>query len=338
MSVYSPVNEPVLSTSMSRISLPLAALCLVAAACSSDTTSPSTTAEPIATTTAPTVDATTTTTDVPTRPPACDTRWERVQAGLIESTELTEISGAAVSSKYEDTIWLHNDSGDDAVVYAVDPAGTDLAQISLPDLSARDWEDMAIGPGPEAGVDYLYLGDIGDNNSSREEVVIHRIPEPEPVSGTLDGGETLRVTYPLGPMEAETLLVDPVTGEILIVGKALSGVTTVYGLSGGLDWSIPHEATYLGEIALGTFALATGGDAGTQRIVVRTYDEVFMWERRPGDTLATALLTPPCRVASIREEQGEAIALTPNEQGFYTASEGVRSPLSRYFEPTGGGS
>jgi len=322
---------------MSRLSLTLAALCLVAAACSSDTASPSTASQLVTTTRAATAD-TTTTTGLPTRPTACDTRWERVQAGVIESAQLTEISGAAVSSKHEGTIWLHNDSGDDAVVYAVDPAGTEVARVELPDLTARDWEDMAIGPGPESSLSYLYLADIGDNSSSREEVAIHRIPEPEPVSGSSGGGETLRVTYPLGAMEAETLIVDPDTGEILIVGKALSGITTVYGLAGDLDWSTPHEANYLGEIVLGTFALATGGDAGAGRIVIRTYDEVFMWERLPGDTLATALFTPPCRVASIREEQGEAIALTPGEQGFYTASEGVRSPLSRYFEPTSGGS
>jgi hypothetical protein len=257
---------------------------------------------------------------------------------VIEPVELTEISGAAVSSKHEGTIWLHNDSGDDAVVYAVDQAGAGIARVELPDLSARDWEDMAIGPGPDSTLSYLYLADIGDNSGRREEVLVHRIPEPELVSGSSSGGETLRVTYPLGPMEAETLIVDPDTGEMLIVGKALSGITTVYGLAGGLDWSTPHEATYLGEIMLGTFALATGGDAGTERIVIRTYDEVFMWERRPGDTLATALFTPSCRAASIREEQGEAIALTADEQGFYTASEGVRSPLSRYFEPTDSGS
>ena len=256
--------------------------------------------------------------------------------GVIESTDLTEISGAAVSSKHEGTIWLHNDSGADAVVYAVDPAGTGLARISLPDLSARDWEDMAIGPGPDPNLHYLYLADIGDNSRRREEVVIHRIPEPEPVSGSIGGGDTLRVTYPLGPMEAETLIVDPLTGEMLIVGKALSGLSTVYALAGGLDWAAPHQATYLGEIVLGTFALATGGDAGTERIVIRTYDEVFMWERRPGDTLAAALFTLPCQVASIREEQGEAIALTADEQSFYTASEGLNQPIHRYLPPAGG--
>jgi hypothetical protein len=215
----------------------------------------------------------------------------------------------------------------------MDISGIDVAKIGLPDLTARDWEDMALGPGPDPAIDYLYFADIGDNRGRRDEVLIHRIPEPAPATGAATGGETLRVRYPLGPMEAETLLVDPTDGEIVIVGKTLSGITPIYRLAGDLDWSLAHDATYLGEVAFGTFALATGGDAGTERIVIRTYDEVFLWERPPGASLSEALLGPSCRVASVREEQGEAIALTPDQAGFYTLSEGVGQPISRFLPP-----
>ena len=165
---------------MFRTVLPLATLALFAAACSSDTTSPSTAPQPATTTRAATVDATTATTEAPPRPPACDARWEAQQTGVIESAELTEISGAAISSTHEGTIWLHNDSGNDPAVYAVDIAGTELARISLPNLSARDWEDMAIGPGPDPSLDYLYLADIGDNSGRREDV--GRGPQDDPLS------------------------------------------------------------------------------------------------------------------------------------------------------------
>jgi hypothetical protein len=255
--------------------------------------------------------------------------------GLVESTELNEISGAAVSLRHGGVVWLHNDSGSDPAVYAAHISGTDLGRVSLPDLSARDWEDIALGPGPDPALDYLYLADIGDNNGRRDDVRIHRIPEPAPETGAMAGGETLVITYPSGSVEAETLLVDPVSGDMVIAGKALSGRTPLYGLPGDLDWSIPHQATFLGEIMLGTFALATGGDAGTERIVIRTYDEVFTWERPPGSTLNETLLTPPCRIAAVSEEQGEAIALTADELGFFTVSEGRNQPISQF---TGAGS
>ena len=184
--------------------------------------------------------------------------------------------------------------------------------------------------GPDPGPDYLYLADIGDNRETRDEVLIHRIPEPDPTTGVVGGGETLHVTYPLGPTEAETLLVDPINGDMLILGKALSGRTLVYELPGTVDWSMPQEATHVGEIGLGTFALATGGDAGVELIVIRTYDEVFAWERRPGEDLAAGLASPRCRVASVNEAQGEAIALTPDESAFFTVSEGEHQPVLRF--------
>ena len=40
---------------------------------------------------------------------------------------------------------------------------------------ARDWEDMA----PDLdrnGKSYLYIGDIGDNNDARAEIVVYRVP------------------------------------------------------------------------------------------------------------------------------------------------------------------
>jgi hypothetical protein len=254
---------------------------------------------------------------------------------VVESDELDEISGAVASRTHAGVIWVHNDSGNDPAVYAIDESGTDLGRVDLPDLSARDWEDIALGPGPNPALDYLYLADIGDNSQRRDDVLIHRLPEPGPAPGLTPGGETLRLTYPLGPMEAETLLVDPTGGDIVIAGKALSGLTTLYGVKGTVDWSVSQEATYLGEIELGTFALATGGDAGTDRIVIRTYDEVFTWDRMPGETMAATLLRRSCRVASVGEEQGEAIALTSDQLGFYTMSEGRNQPVLRFQAPGG---
>lgn len=303
----------------------MAAGVLVAAACTSTAV---VTSSSVPTTTAPHGSTTTGTSSDPlSRPPFCTQLWEPEQTGTVDSPALDEISGAAVSHNHEGVIWVHNDSGNDPEVFAIDAAGTELGRVSLPDLSARDWEDMALGPGPDPARDYLYLADIGDNRGTRDEVLIHRIPEPDPAAGLVTGGETLHVTYPDGPTEAETLLVDPVSGDMLIVGKAISGQTPVHALPGNADWSLPQVAAYVGEIGLGTFAVATGGDAGFDIILIRTYDEVFMWERRPGEDLAAGLASPPCRVASVDETQGEAIALASDETSFFTVSEGENQPV-----------
>ncbi len=318
-----------------RALLAVLALFVVAAACSDQSSGVSGTSDPPTpeSTVASTTSSSTSTTIPPGRPVRCDTPVEAEQTGVVRSPELNEISGAVVSRSRTGEIWVHNDSGNEPTVFAIDSTGQVVDRVTLPDLGARDWEDIAIGPGPDPTVDYLYVADIGDNSADRDEVHIHRVPEPSIGTQTQPGGQTLRLTYPTGPTEAETLLVDSDTGEIIIAGKALSGATRLFSVAGDVNWANPQVADLVGEIQLGTFATATGGDAGREQVVIRTYDEVFKWKRLPGQTLAAALLMPGCRIASVDETQGEAIALTPDGTAFYTLSEGIDQPIYKY---TGG--
>jgi hypothetical protein len=287
------------------------------------------TSAPVTTTASPDGTGATTTTGALSRPPFCTDRVEPVRVGTVASAELDEISGAALSRKRPGIMWLHNDSGNDAVLFAVTLDGLDDERVALPDLDAVDWEDIALGPGPDPAIDYLYIADIGDNRARRASVTVYRLPEPSAGVETIAGADTLTITYPGGPTEAETLLVDPVTGDIVIAGKALSGVTRLFGIPGDADWSVPQMAADLGEIRLGSFAVATGGDASAGRIVIRSYDEVFLWVRAAGESLADGLLKPGCRVASVSEAQGEAIALG-DDGVFYTVSEGENPPIFRF--------
>lgn len=57
-----------------------------------------------------------------------------------------------------------------------------LSTAELPDTSAIDWEDMAIGPGPDKRFDYLYLADFGNNLRKKKEFQIYRTPEPKVIA------------------------------------------------------------------------------------------------------------------------------------------------------------
>ena len=85
-----------------------------------------------------------------------------------------------------------------------------VADLDVPGAEAVDWEDLALGPGP-GGRPLLYLGDIGDNREARETVDVYRVPEPRATSGaTATAPATrLRLRYPDGAHDAETLLVAP---------------------------------------------------------------------------------------------------------------------------------
>ena len=87
--------------------------------------------------------------------------------------------------------------------------------------------DIAAGPGPTPGTKYLYIGDIGDNRGRRDEMVVYRVAEPDtnkPASTKRKTSpsvpsEAIRLRYPDGSHDAETLLVHPATGNIYIVTK-----------------------------------------------------------------------------------------------------------------------
>jgi len=102
---------------------------------------------------------------------------------------------------------------------------------------AVDWEDISIGPGPDATKSYLYIGDIGDNGSSRAEIVVYRVPEPKPTAPVTstkakpevtEQAEAIRLRYPDGSHDAEALIVNPKTGDIFIVTKIAISNPSLY--------------------------------------------------------------------------------------------------------------
>src|SRR4051812_14329684 len=76
--------------------------------------------------------------------------------GAVASSSVTELSGLSASRLTADVYWVHNDSGDSARIFAVRNDGADLGAYSLSGATAIDWEDIAVGPGPTAGVNYIY--------------------------------------------------------------------------------------------------------------------------------------------------------------------------------------
>src|SRR5689334_9017693 len=144
---------------------------------------------------------------------------------------LTETSGIHTGVRNPGIGWVHNGSGETARVFALDGTGALRGTYSLTGATAVDWEDIAVVAGATPGSGTIYAGDIGDNALARSEIQVYRVAEPAvPTSGpavttALSGVETLHLTYPDGPHDAETLLVDPATGDILVITKLLFGGT-----------------------------------------------------------------------------------------------------------------
>lgn len=268
----------------------------------------------------------------PATPPAlCGALRTRV-AGHVGAAEATELSGLVVSPTQPGVLWSHNDSGDRARIFALRTDGSEIASLDVPGAAATDWEDLEVGPDGD-----LLLGDIGDNASKRASVDVYRVPEPRLADGPAATAPATRLhlTYPDGAHDAETLLADPRTGELVIVTKRLDGRSGVYvahvpARGDAVDAVLRHA----GDLQLGFGGLATAGDLSGdgKTVAIRTYAGLYVWNRRAGATLAATLARAPCvsRVSLAPEGQGESLALSRDGRSFFTVPEGADAALRRY--------
>ena len=161
-----------------------------------------------------------------------------LNVAILKDKSITESSGLVASRLTPGAYWTHNDSGDGPFIYAFNARGAPLGVFHVTGAKAVDWEDISIGPGPQYGQSYLYIGDIGDNDGIRSEIVVYRVAEPaiSPATvkltkkqpGTTEPAEAIRLRYPDGSHDAETLLVDPASGNIYIVTKVALVNPVVY--------------------------------------------------------------------------------------------------------------
>ncbi len=310
---------------------------LVATACSGAAPPPPETTEPPLTTLPPV--SSTTTTPRPTLPPppegdVCASFGPPESLGSLASAELRETSGIAASRTHPGVLWAHNDSGDAAAVHAIGIDGSDLGRFRLANSLAIDWEDMAVGPGPDAALDYLYLGDIGDNLEIRSRLPIYRIPEPIPdrAGGLVEDVETFTVTYgEAGSFNAEAMAIDPFGAALYVITKRDDADTqTVFRAP--LGDLVPGGVTLLTPVAvldLGPGTEVTGADfsADGGLLALRGYSQVWIWTRTTPDA-AAVFASAPCEAPSPEERQGEAIAFDPVRLGYFTVSEGTGAAVN----------
>ena len=214
------------------------------------------------------------------------------------------------SVRHPNVIWVHNDSGDEAVLYGVDDRTcATVAELRLRGVQARDFEGLASSVDDE-GRAFLWVGDIGDNRDSWSDVSIYRVREPAKLGERSRSPRRWRFTYPDQPHNAETLMVsnsDDTTGV---------WVATWQLASGGL-YSVPLRkgvaiADRVGDVG----SLITDGaihPAGNG-YVLRDYLDVHVFQGLPPGRRIAKLALPA-------QVQGEAITWTADGRGVFIASE-----------------
>lgn len=273
---------------------------------------------------------------MPERPTCAEGYLAPVARAALGEAQLLEASGLVASPSQPDVLWLHNDSGDSARLFAVATDGRALGALALPNLAAIDIEDLAAGPCPDLSGPCLYASDTGDNKLKREELVVYAVPEPfvAPDRPLAENAEAPFVwIFPLVIPEranVEALIVLPDASAMLLFEKTEGEQARIFRYRAPWTPLIPATvevtATLAIDAPLPPLRQITAADvhpSGT-RVLLRTYAAVYEArldlaagvgaERLDRVELAQV-------VTGLEEPQGEAVAYDSAGTGIWTVSE-----------------
>eukprot|EP00931_Biecheleriopsis_adriatica_P025630 TRINITY_DN1567_c0_g1_i1.p1 TRINITY_DN1567_c0_g1~~TRINITY_DN1567_c0_g1_i1.p1 ORF type:complete len:376 (-),score=83.20 TRINITY_DN1567_c0_g1_i1:78-1205(-) len=282
----------------------------------------------------------------------CPATEPGISKGNVQTSQVNECSGLAASRTNPGKYWVNNDSGAGPTLYAIDAYGKHWARLRV-NGGANDWEDVAAGPGPEEGKDYIYIADTGDNSRHRGHVEIYRIEDPEIPAGRDRNNDIwvdvqkFEITYPDGAHDCEAMFIDQgpaaqaqgTAGRVYLIIKGEANNQDRRWKGGEVFWvDLPkYSASGLQFHDTGVSIpvdWVTGADITTDGslIAVRNYGEVLMWPRAHGTPVENNLaIEGVCRVDKKDEQQGEAIAFGVQNDHYITVSEGKYPPVW-YFD------
>ena len=277
-----------------------------------------------------------TVTPAPTTPaPATPTPSELT---IVRDTRIIESSGLAASPVHPGLVWMVNDSGSAALVYGVELAtGRTQAVLRLVDaqsreVQARDIEAMTAALGTD-GRGLLWLADVGDNRGVRESVVLRLIREPSPAASANRTPVSVRVRYPDGPHDVETIIATP-DGRLLLVSKQLFGAVVYQVPAAAVAAAVAGRSTSKPVVAVPVAGVAQslvtdGAGLPDGRIVLRSYDGAAIYPAPPTRATAAEQLEPLQQVVLPGQPQGETMTVVDEGTALIVGSEGVRQPLWR---------
>lgn len=263
-----------------------------------------------------------------------------VTIGRIESNEVTESSGLAASPCQANVFWTHNDSGDDAFIFAISPAGKHLGTWRVTGARNADWEDL--GAFKDAGGScFLYIGDIGNNKFEKTEQRIYRIKEPVVSEGTAastkkdpqqtDAAESVVFRYPDTPHDSEAMLVRPGAGTVYVLTKRVDGPSLVFKIIPNFGSATAVQAEKVGEVSLPAIpnGLLTGASIAPDgsRVVLCDYSAGYELAATGAANFDEVWKQKPVPIDLGDRKQGEAIAFGADGRAVYTTSEKKNSPI-----------
>jgi hypothetical protein len=239
---------------------------------------------------------------------------KRIDPGFID-----EASGIADSKANAGYLWVEQDGGNSNDITLLSQAGVIFKKINIKSAVNRDWEDLALSSGPVAGINYLYIADIGDNNKVYTQYSIYSFAEPLASTDTVTVYDEIRFQYPDGPHDAEAMIVNPASKDIYIITKQ-DAVSRIYKLGYPQNTAGINTAVYTGSLQFTGVTGAAISMTGDE-LLVKTYTGIYYWKKTGSETVEQTLQKDPIMLGYQQEPQGEALCFKNDNTGFYTLSE-----------------
>lgn len=129
------------------------------------------------------------------------------EIGRIAHPRITESSGVVASRQFPGILWTQTDGGGPKKqsLFAITREGASAGEFFVSDVFITDWEDIAVDDEK-----HLFIGDIGNNDGKRSELLVHQIDEPNPKdhsTGVVHPTRSWRLRFPGAPFDCESLFV-----------------------------------------------------------------------------------------------------------------------------------
>lgn len=270
--------------------------------------------------------------------------------GTIADLRLNEISGIAASRRADGRYWVHDDSGNEPFLYALDARGALLGQVRIDDVANVDWEDIASFV--LDGTPYLLVADSGDNAGTRGHYELAVIAEPAlPLLAHAHAAPAWKIRYrfPDGAHDCEAVGVDATTQTVILVTKRTDRpqvytlplrprgdgeqvATRIATITAIPKPTAAERALRLNAARYGHEPTGLDIDPTGHRAALLTYRNAYVFMRAAGQSWAQTFTGKPELLRLPLLPQAEAIGFDREGRSLFVTGEGLPVPLLR-FDP-----
>ena len=241
-----------------------------------------------------------------------------------DSNQLEQSSGLVGGLTNSDLIYICEGRNNPNEIHVFTQNADYRGKIVVVGATNIDWQDIAIGPGPQEGINYIYIGDIGDRQSNREFLSVYRFPEPD-LSGqtapfVVQSSGVERIDFTISQKrDFQTLMVDPITKDIIVMGTMQA---MVYRLRYPQSTSSKNKADYKGHHRLRREIKAGDISPDGKYVLIKDVGEIFKWDIPAGeDPIKIMFEVAPTKVPYTAEIEGGALGWTANSNSYFTITD-----------------